>query len=247
MVADAPDSYPCGRAGQGSRGLPRLVGPAAGRVSDGQLRPVDQRWCAIHATHMTEAETAGLARLRRRSPAFARRPKPILATASSRPIASSAPEWCHRHRLRQPYFGDRPPKTCASSNIPNACATAPATSWPDGPGQSTGRRLFDAALGGGAQAMAQPVGAIAPGLRAISACSMPIIPPSSAAPGDAIIDAWIFSGGNACVKDMFIAGRHVVADRRHLHEDKIAKAFAQGSRETAIGSASCRSSSAINR
>ena len=36
---------------------------------------------------------------------------------------------------------------------------------------------------------------------------------------DAALDTWIFSGGNALVKDVFVGGRHVVKDRHHIHED----------------------------
>ena len=95
----------------------------------------------------------------------------------------------------------------------------------DGPGRSTGRRLYDASLSGGAKAMAQPVGALAPGLRADICVLDADHPALMGRTGDAILDSWIFSGGNPCVKDMFIAGRHVIADRHHMHEDKIAKAY----------------------
>ena len=73
--------------------------------------------------------------------------------------------------------------------------------------------------------MAQSVGAIAPGLRAdicVLDAEHPIL---IGRKGDAVLDSWIFSGGNACVKDMFVAGQHVVADRRHVREDAIAAAY----------------------
>ena len=43
--------------------------------------------------------------------------------------------------------------------------------------------------------------------------------------GDAALDTWIFSGGNALVKDVFVAGRHLVQDRHHIHEETIAANF----------------------
>ena len=95
----------------------------------------------------------------------------------------------------------------------------------DAPGHSTGRRLYDAALAGGAQSMAQPVGAIAPGLRA-DICVLDAEHPSLIGrKGDELLDSWIFSGGNVCVKDMFVGGKHVVADRHHVREDEIAIAY----------------------
>ena len=92
-----------------------------------------------------------------------------------------------------------------------------------GPGHSTGRRLYEAALAGGAVAMRSRS---VPSRRAVApifACSMPIIPLLVGRSGDGVLDSWIFSGGNACVKDMFVAGHHVVADRHHIREDEIAR------------------------
>ena len=43
--------------------------------------------------------------------------------------------------------------------------------------------------------------------------------------GDAALDTWIFSGGNALVKDVFVSGRHVVKDRAHMAEPTIARNF----------------------
>jgi formimidoylglutamate deiminase len=94
-----------------------------------------------------------------------------------------------------------------------------------GPGQSTGRTLFDAALQGGATAMAQPVGSLAPGFRA-DICVLDQDHASLAGrSGDAALDTWIFSAGNAVVKDMIVAGQHLVKDRRHIREDSITAAF----------------------
>jgi formimidoylglutamate deiminase len=42
---------------------------------------------------------------------------------------------------------------------------------------------------------------------------------------DGALDSWIFSGGNALVKDVFVAGRHVVKDRHHIQEEPIARNF----------------------
>ncbi len=50
---------------------------------------VDARWCLVHATHVTEAETAGAGAQRRGSRDCARSPKPIWATASSPRAPSS--------------------------------------------------------------------------------------------------------------------------------------------------------------
>jgi formimidoylglutamate deiminase len=94
-----------------------------------------------------------------------------------------------------------------------------------GPGQSTGRSLFDAALAGGRTSMAQNVGVIAPGFRADIAVLDPDHPALAGRSGDAILDTWIFSAGNDAIRDVFVAGRQVVKDRRHLDEERIAHRF----------------------
>ena len=73
--------------------------------------------------------------------------------------------------------------------------------------------------------MRQPVGAIAPGFR----CDVTVLdadhPLLAGRTEDAGLDSWIFSGGNALVKDVLVAGRHVVKDRRHMEEETIMRAF----------------------
>jgi formimidoylglutamate deiminase len=186
---------------------------------------LSSRWCAIHATHMTEAETEGLARsgmIAGLCPTTEANlgdgifpadrflsAKGAMAIGSDSHITVSPAE-----DLRQLEYSQR-----LRDRARNVLA--------DGPGQSTGRRLFDAALSGGSIAMAQPVGTIAPGLRADICVLDADHPALIGRTGDGIIDSWIFSGGNACVKDMFIAGQHVVIDRRHVREDEIAKSFRQ--------------------
>ncbi|MFO0994072.1 MAG: formimidoylglutamate deiminase [Hyphomicrobiales bacterium] len=195
-------------------------------------RPVDYlmskfdlspRWCAIHATHMTETETEGLARsgmIAGLCPTTEANlgdgifpgdrflaAKGAISIGSDSHITVSPAE-----DLRQLEYSQR-----LRDRARNVLA--------DGPGESTGRRLFDAALSGGSKAMAQPVGAIAPGLRA-DICILDADHPALVGrTGDAVIDSWIFSGGNPCVKDMFIAGQHVVVDRRHVREDEIAQSY----------------------
>jgi formiminoglutamate deiminase len=94
-----------------------------------------------------------------------------------------------------------------------------------GPGRSTGRTLFDAALVGGAQALDQPVGAIAPGRRADIVVLDGNHPALLGRGGDDVLDSWVFSGGNACVKDVFVAGEEIVKDRHHIRQTEIEARF----------------------
>ena len=196
------------------------------------LRPVELlmrefdlsgRWTAIHATHMTASETEALAR----SGAIAglcptteanlgdgifpavdyMRDGGAIAIGSDSHITVSPAE-----DLRMLEYSQR-----LRDRTRNALAA--------GPGQSTGRTLYEAALKGGARSMRQPVGAIAPGFR----CDVTVLdadhPLLAGRTEDAALDSWIFSGGNALVKDVLVAGRHVVKDRHHIHEETIARNF----------------------
>jgi formiminoglutamate deiminase len=184
---------------------------------------VDHRWCLVHATHMTDPETAALAATGAVAglcptteanlgdgifPAtLYRQAGGAIAIGSDSHITVSPAE-----DLRQLEYSQR-----LRDRTRNALAA--------GPGQSTGRTLLDAVLAGGARAMAQPTGAIAPGLRA----DICVLDQEHSAmigrQGDAALDTWIFSAGNAAVKDMIVAGHHIVRDRHHIHEDDISAAF----------------------
>jgi cytosine/adenosine deaminase-related metal-dependent hydrolase len=82
-------------------------------------------------------------------------------------------------------------------------------------GVSTGRRLLESALAGGAQALGRRIGAIAPGRRADIVALDPEHPSLAAAQDDVVLDAWIFSAGNAAVRDVWCGGEQVVSAGRH--------------------------------
>lgn len=184
---------------------------------------VSSRWTAIHATHMTDDETAGLARSGAVTglcpmteanlgdgifPAVRyRQAGGMLAIGSDSHISVSPAE-----DLRMLEYSQR-----LRDRTRNALAA--------GPGQSTGRTLFDAACKGGARSMAQPVGALAPGFRA----DMVILDADHSSltgrVADDALDSWIFAGGNPCVKDVIVAGTHIVQDRHHPREEEIARTF----------------------
>jgi formimidoylglutamate deiminase len=198
----------------------------------GGTRPVDylldnfaisSRWCGIHATHMTADETERMARSGMIAglcptteanlgdgifPAdrFLKSQGAIAIGSDSHISVSPAED------LRQLEYSQR-----LRDRTRNALAA--------GPGKSTGRTLLDAALKGGAQSMAQPVGALAPGFRADITVLDDEHPALIGRSGDSAIDSWIFSGGNACVCDVFVAGKHVVEDRRHIKEEATFKNF----------------------
>lgn len=184
---------------------------------------LSRRWCGIHATHMTADETARMARSGMIAglcptteanlgdgifPADSfMKEKGAIAIGSDSHISVSPAE-----DLRQLEYSQR-----LRDRTRNALAS--------GPGKSTGRTLLDAALKGGATSMGQPVGALAQGYR----CDIAVLddehPALIGRSGDAALDSWIFSGGNNCVRDVFVAGSQVVEDRRHIKEDAIFRNF----------------------
>jgi formimidoylglutamate deiminase len=184
---------------------------------------LSNRWTAIHATHLTPAETAALARSGAMAglcptteanlgdgifPAVAFREQGgAIAIGSDSHITVSPSE-----DLRMLEYSQR-----LRDLTRNALA--------GGPGRSTGRSLYQAALKGGARSMRQPIGAIAPGHRFDVTVLDADHPQLAGRAEDSALDTWIFSGGNALVKQVFVGGAHVVKDRHHIHEDQIAQNF----------------------
>jgi formimidoylglutamate deiminase len=186
---------------------------------------VSSRWCAIHATHMTAGETQRLAK----SGAIAglcptteanlgdgifpadtfMKLGGTIAIGSDSQITISPSE-----DLRMLEYSQR-----LRDRTRNALASKA--------GASTGLTLLDSVLKGGANCLDQPMGAIAVGRR----CDIAVLDDEHSAmigrEGDAALDTWIFSAGNAAVKDVIVGGWHVVKDRRHMDEDRIQKKFTE--------------------
>ena len=91
---------------------------------------------------------------------------------------------------------------------------------------STGRRLLDAAILGGAQAAGRNSGQIARGyladLMALDDTHMDLTDRA----GDTCLDVWIFAGDDNMVRDVWAAGRHMVQEGRHIAHDSITRRFA---------------------
>jgi formimidoylglutamate deiminase len=184
---------------------------------------VTERWCAIHATHMTAGETewlastgaiAGLCPTTEANLGDGIFPADrfmgdggSIAIGSDSQITISPAE-----DLRMLEYSQR-----LRDRTRNALAA--------GAGASTGRTLLDAVLKGGAACLDQPTGAIAVGKR----CDIAVLDNGHTTllgrTTDAALDTWIFSAGNAALKDVIVGGRHVVKDRHHFDEDRIQRKF----------------------
>jgi formimidoylglutamate deiminase len=189
-------------------------------------QPVDARWCLIHATHMTEAETRGLAASG--------------AIAGLCPVTEAnlgdgtfpAPEFlAHGGRfgvgsdsnvliglpdeLRQLEYSQR-----LSHRARNVLAA---------PGGSTGRALFDGAVAGGAAALGMKSG-LSTGM---SADFVSLKPRHGLSPsGDALLDAWIFANG-AEVDCVWVHGRKLVENGRHTKREATGRRFTAAMRALA--------------
>jgi formimidoylglutamate deiminase len=184
---------------------------------------VDARWCLIHCTQMTQAETTALARTG--------------AVAGLCPITEASlgdgifncPTYLGADgrigfgsdsNIHIGLFEEL--KTLEySQRLRDMSRAILAT-----PDKSTGRILFEAAAQGGAQAGGRDSGRIEVGAQAdlISLdddnewlCNRQ---------GDAALDSLIFGGGGRdCIRDVWSAGRHVVKEGRHFRRDEIVRNY----------------------
>ena len=189
--------------------------------------PVDARWTLVHATHLTEAETQGIAGS---GAAVAICPTteanlgdglfPLRAfldaggafgVGSDSQISVSPVE-----ELRWLEYGQR--LAARSRNI--------AVSASD----SVGETLLHAALASGARSTGHAIGALQPG-----ACADCLVLDTDAPqfagvqPGDAV-DRWVFSGNRPLVREVYVAGQRAVADGRHRDRDAIAARYREAMR-----------------
>ena len=175
--------------------------------------PIDQRWCLIHATHMAAAEiaslagsgaVAGLCPVTEASLGDGIFPAREFLEAGGRfgvgtdsnVLIGVADE------LRQLEYGQR--LKHRERNVLSG-----------GPRVSTGRTLFDGALAGGAQALAQPVEGLQAGARADIVTLDTTHPSLAGRRGDAVLDGWIFAAGAGAVACVWASGNKVVEGGRH--------------------------------
>ncbi|QOZ25095.1 formimidoylglutamate deiminase [Bradyrhizobium sp. CCBAU 51753] len=185
--------------------------------------PVDQRWCLIHATHMTESEVASLAgsgavaglcpvtEASLGDGIFAARE--FLAAGGRFGVGTDSNVLIGvADELRQLEYGQR-----LKHRERNVLS--------DRPGASTGRALFDHALAGGAQALAQAAVGLVPGARADIVTLDTAHPSLAGRRGDAVIDGWIFAAGGSAIDCVWAGGDKVVAGGQHRLRAKAREQF----------------------
>ncbi|AEI92801.1 formimidoylglutamate deiminase [Roseobacter litoralis] len=179
---------------------------------------LDARWCLIHCTQMTPDETISLARSG--------------AVAGLCPITESslgdgifdAVRWVDHggafaigsdSNIRIS-LSEEMRTLDYSQRLRDGTRAALAS-----PGKSTGRRIFDDILQGGAQAAQRASGRIEAGCWADMLSLDTTSEHLWGRDGDTALDAWIFAGDDRLVTDVWSAGRHMVKNAQHVERAKI--------------------------
>jgi formimidoylglutamate deiminase len=180
---------------------------------------VDARWCIVHATHMTEKEVAAL--------------------AASGAVAGLAPTTeadlgdgtfpGHAYLAAGGRFG----VGSDSNTIIDPFAELRQFEWSQrmrarrrnvlglAGDETIGTALWARAARGGAQAVAQPVGALEVGRRADLVVLNPSDPALAGQAADDVLDAAIFGPSRAPVRDVMAGGKWIVRDGHHIVEAEI--------------------------
>jgi formimidoylglutamate deiminase len=186
---------------------------------------VDARWCLVHATHLTDAETAqiaasgavvGLCPTTEANLGDGLFPLPayldaggILGIGSDSHISVSPVE-----ELRWLEYGQR-----LQTRHRNIAARHP--------GDSVGETLWRATLRGGTQASGLPAGELRGGARADLIVLDDASPLLAARDERSVLDSFLFAGNTPLVRDVMCGGRWVVRDFHHHNEERIAARYRQ--------------------
>jgi formimidoylglutamate deiminase len=177
--------------------------------------PVDERWCLIHATQMSEKETDRLARSG--------------AVAGLCPITEANLGDGIFPAVR--YLGAHGTMGIGTdSNIAISVAgelraldyaqrlrdRARNRLAPDG--SSSGRRLFDLAASGGAKALDRRIGTLASGARADITVLDPEHPALIGRAEDRCLDSWIFAATDSPIDSVYVGGEKLVS--HGVHRDR---------------------------
>jgi len=184
---------------------------------------LDETWCLVHATHLTDAETAliaesgaiaGLCPTTEANLGDGVFPLVPFRTAKGAFGIGSDSHVCRdpAEELRLLEYGQR--LTRRARNV--------AASEID---PSTGGSLWRAAVAGGAKACGRPIAGIEVGQRADLVVLNGRHPDMTGRAGDAVADTVVFSGGHGFVRDVMVGGKWTVKDGHHALEEKAASDF----------------------
>jgi formimidoylglutamate deiminase len=181
---------------------------------------VDQRWCIVHATHMTATESANLARSG--------------AVTGLCPITEASlgdgifPAGDYLAAAGRYAIGtDSNVRISASEELraleySQRLARHARNVWTRAPGASTGHALVAGAISGGAQALGQNAG-LWLGARADLLSLSQEDPDLVGRRDDALLDGWIFAG--AAIDCVWRRGEKLVASGRHRGREAIVRRY----------------------
>jgi formimidoylglutamate deiminase len=184
---------------------------------------LDESWCLVHATHIDDAEVRGAA--------VTGAVVGICPTTEGNLGDGFFPVQAYREaggrwgigsdshvsvnaveELRWLEYGER------LQRRRRALAPGPVEG-------STGMVLWHAALAGGTQALARPIGAIETGRRGDFLVIDTEAPTLYGRRGDALMDSLIFASMPPVVRDVMVGGKWVVREGHHRAEEKISAAY----------------------
>ena len=210
--------------------------------------PVDQRWCLVHATHVSDAE---MARVARRGAVVGLCPTteanlgdglfPLGTFAAlggrfgigTDSHVSRSPveelrllDYGHRLVSRTRSVLGTGKELAGAGGRPVAGAPTGANEPSDGVLAGAGGALLEHAWDGGCRALAWKGGRVGVGARADLVVLDAEHPALVGRSGRAVLDSWVFSGTDNPVRDVMVGGDWVVKSGRHKCEEEVGRAFA---------------------
>jgi formimidoylglutamate deiminase len=192
---------------------------------------VDSRWNLVHATHATDAEVRAVAKARATVVLCPTTEANLgdgifdalsyLSAGGRIAIGSDSQSTiCPAQELRLLEYGQR-----LMRHERNVLA--------GGAHRSTARALLDHVLASGASAMGRAAAAIAVGMRADLVAldrEHPMLVERSA---DECLAAWMFSAGQACVRDVFVGGVQLINNGQHAAQESVLERYRRALRTLA--------------
>lgn len=187
-----------------------------------QNTEVDERWCLIHCTQMLEHETTGLALTGAVAGLC-----PITESSLGDGIFDGVNYLNQNGRIGigsdsniRISLSEELRTLDYSQRLRDNSRAALATAC-----QSTGRRIYEEVVRGGAQAAGRQSGRIEAGQWADLMALNDEHPDLEGLTGDTLLDTYIFAGDDSMVRDVWSAGRHLVTAGQHKQRDAIVQRY----------------------
>jgi len=184
---------------------------------------VDEKWCLIHATHLTSQETKNLAS----SGALAGL-CPTTEANLGDGFFNAEKYFSHNGRWgigSDSHISISPTEELRWLEYTQRLQTNRRNVLNSKTEKNTGSHLYQQALTGGAQATARPTGIIKKGYRADFVVIDDEHPRIYGRQKDDLLNSYIFSGNENPVKDVYVGGKKVIENGHHQHEDIIGQNF----------------------